>query len=165
MLARSQHSIVHYLLAVSHLSIVVVRHPPVVVEELQAGVAVHLGEVVAQAVAAREEVVEFAIAEPDEGIILYGATIVHPAYVGPKAGAEAHVARLAGGVDIAPCEVVRAQAAAGVANGLHLAVGGGVVLAEHAVVAETHGLAVLHHHRPEGAAIAMFDTSPGLVDG
>lgn len=82
------------------------RHIPVVVEELQAGLTVHFGEIVTQAVAAREEVVELAVAEAYDRIVVDGASVIHPTDIGPQAGTEAHVARLAGGVDVAACQVV-----------------------------------------------------------
>ena len=55
--------------------------------------------------------------------------------------------------------------AAGVAYGRHLAVAGGVVVAQDAVVAAADDLAVFHYYRTEGAAVAALYAVAGLAYG
>lgn len=146
-------------------SIVGVGEVEVFVEEGEACVAVQGGEEVAQFFAAFEDFVEVFVAEAYDGVVADGASVVDAPHVGPEAGAEAHVARFAGGVDVAAGEVVCAEAGACVADGFHFAVGRWVVVAEDAVVSAADHDAVFDDDATEGSAIADADAVAGFVDG
>ena len=60
-------------------------------------------------------------------------------------------------------EVEGPKVGAGVPDGLHLPVAGGVVLQQDPVVAPADDLPILHHHAAEGPAVAMADALVGLV--
>ena len=140
-------------------------HLVIFVEKMQAFLAVHLREQIPQSVAAAKEAVEMFVAETNAGIVGDAAAVIHPADVGPKNGAEAHVAGLAGGVKRAPCKVVGAQCFAGLSYGHNLAVGGGVVVLQHAVVGFGQHHAVLHDDTAERAAVPLPDAFASLRDG
>ena len=103
-------------------------------------------------------VVDERVVETCPGSIVLVATIIQVVKVRPVDGSQAHGARLARGVEVAPREVERAQPAGGLADGVDLGMGGGVVVGRHAVGALGHDDTVLHYHGGEGAA-ARFTLS------
>lgn len=134
-------------------------------EQVEASIAVDLDEILLELVAAFKQVVELVVAEADFAIVGNGAAIIHLLDIGPKAGAEAHVARLARGVELAAREVESVEVVARVADGRNLAMASGVVVAHHAVMPMSHNLAILHDDRTERPAMAGMDAFPSLFDG
>ena len=137
----------------------------VLFEEGEAGHAVKLGHVAGEFVAAAEDAVELVVTETYDAVVLDCAAVVDLADVGPHAGAEAHVAGLSGGVELAARKVEGAEHLACLADGIHLTVTGGVVVKEYAVVAAGNHLSVLYYNRSEGAAVMVGYAFTGLVDG
>ena len=85
--------------------IVLVAHGHVVVEEFDALFPVQFFHEAGESVAAAEDLVELVVAEADAVVVGYGAAVVNLVYVGPQAGAEAHCAWFAGGVEFASAQI------------------------------------------------------------
>lgn len=115
----------------------------VLVEELQASSAVKFDHVIAQFLAAGEDSVKFLVTEADVIVVLDGAVVIHLIYIGPKAGAEAHLAWLACCVKLTAAQIVRVEVDTGITNGGNLAVTGRDDVYQDAVVATTHHYAIL----------------------
>ena len=128
----------------------------VVLEQLQAFLAVNLCHVSVEFVAAAEDAVELVVAEAYHAVVGDVAAIVDLVDIGPHASAQAHVAGLSGGIELAAAQVESAKAAAGVAYGRHLAVAGGVVVAQDAVVAAPYYFSIFYYHGAEGASVPVL---------
>lgn len=137
----------------------------VLIEELEALVATERGEEVTELVAPTEDAVELVIAEADEAIVRDGTAVEDLVYIGPHAGAQAHVAGLACGVDGAAGQVVSAQMLACLTDGSHLTMAGGIVVAQHAVVTTSHDLTILDNDGAKGTSMAVVYALAGLGDG
>ena len=108
--------------------------------------------------------VDEVVGEVDGGSILFRVAVVDALDMRPIDGAQTHGARLAGGIDDAVRKVEGAQFAACLADGVHLGMGGGVVVAGDAVRAAGDNFSVLHDDGPEGTA-TIFHTFVGEADG
>lgn len=140
-------------------------HAGIFVEEGEAVLSVEFGHEVGELVAAREEAVELVVTEADAAVVGNGAAVVDVADIGPERCAEAHVAGLAGGVELAAGEVEGVEIVAGFAYGVDFAVAGGVVVLEDAVVAFADNLAVFYDDGAEGTAVVLGDAVAGFGYG
>ncbi len=68
-------------------SITVVRHVAILVEELQAGIAVYRDKQVCQLVATRENAVELLVAKTNKCIVGNGTAVIDMTDIGPHTGA------------------------------------------------------------------------------
>lgn len=73
-------------------------HVLVFLKELQALIAVDFLHIVTELVATAEDFVKLAIAESDDAVVINSTAVVDLADVGPHAGTETHVARLASSI-------------------------------------------------------------------
>lgn len=137
----------------------------VFLEEFQAGHAVQLCHEAGEFVAAAEDSVELVVTEADEAVVLDGATVVDLVDIGPHAGTEAHMAGLAGGVELTAGKVEGAKHLAGLADGVNFTVAGGIIGEEHLVVPAGNHFAVLDDNGTERPAVMVADALPGLVNG
>lgn len=108
--------------------------------------------------------VELVVAETDFLGVLEVAGVVALAHVGPLDGAHAHGAGVADGVDFATGEVVGAEVLAGVADGHHLAVAGGVAVLEDFVVPFSDDFSVLDDDGSERSSVLVADSLVSFVD-
>lgn len=154
-----------YCFFLTSTSILGSLHLTVVLEEAEAGFAINLGHVIAQFVAATEDLVELVVAEADDFVVGYRATVIYLADVCPHAGTQAHVTGFACGVEFATREVEGAQALACLADGIYLTMTGGVVVGQHMIVTRGDEHSVTHDGCAERSAIAIADPLASLLDG
>lgn len=109
--------------------------------------------------------VEHLIPEANAIRIVDVAAVIDLPDICPENGTLAHGAGLRRGIDLAAGQVVGSQLAAGIPDGLHFAVAGGVVAQKHPVVASADDFSVPHDHRAEGAAVTLADARIGLLNG
>ena len=133
-------------------------------EKTQAGFAIYFCHIVAQLVAASEDLVELVVAEADDFVVGYRATVIYLADVCPHAGTQAHMTGFACGVEFATREVEGAQALARLADGIYLTMTGGVVVGQHMIVTRGDEHSVTHDGSAERSAIAIADPLASLLD-
>ena len=104
------------------------------------------------------------IGEVDGGGILFRVAIVDALDMRPIDGTEAHRTRLARGVDDTIREVESAEFAASLTDGVHLGMGGGVVVASDAVGTASDDFSIFHNDGPEGTT-PVFHAFVGQSDG
>lgn len=102
----------------------------------------------------RQLFVDICVGEVDGGGILLGVAEVDALHAGPVEGAQAHGARFAAAVDGAAGKRIGAERGAGIAYGLHLGVGRGVIETRDAVDALPYYLPAARYDRAEGSATA-----------
>src|SRR5690606_27298456 len=100
----------------------------------------------------RDLVVDEIVAEPDPRSVAARAGVVHALHPGPVDGRQAHGARLAARVQLAPLQAEGLQPPARAADGHDLGMRRGIVGRCHPVPAAADHLAVSYHHRAERAA-------------
>lgn len=99
--------------------------------------------------------IDEAIGEVDVGGVLLGVAVINASEMCPVDGAEAHGARLAGGVDDAVGQVEGAEFSAGLTDGVHLGVGRRVVIDGDTIGASCDDLAILDDDGTEGASSVL----------
>ncbi len=99
--------------------------------------------------------VDEVVGEVNGGGILFRVAVIDALDMRPIDGAQTHGARLAGGIDDAVRKVEGAQFAAGLTDGVHFCMGGGVIVAGHAIGAASYDFTVPHDDCPEGTAAVL----------
>ena len=109
-------------------------HPDVFLKETQTSLSVYFLHIITQLVSSSEYLVELIIAEAYHLVVRYGATIIYFADIGPHTCAETHVTWFAGSIEFTSREVKSAEPLTCPANGIHLAVAGGVQTGKYAIM-------------------------------
>ena len=101
-------------------------HPDVFLKETQTGLSVYFLHIITQLVSPSEYLVELIIAESYHLVVRYGATIIYLTDIGPHTCTQTHVTWFASGIEFTSREVKSAEPLTCPANGIHLAMAGGV---------------------------------------
>ena len=109
-------------------------HPNVFLKETQTGLSVYFLHIITQLVSSSEYLVELIVAESYHLVVRYRATIIYLADIGPHTCAETHVTWFASGIEFTSREVKSAEPLTCPANGIHLAMAGGVQTSKYAIM-------------------------------
>ena len=109
-------------------------HPDVFLKETQTGLSVYFLHIITQLVSPSEYLVELIVAESYHLVVRYGATIIYLADIGPHTCTQTHVTWFASGIEFTSREVKSAEPLTCPANGIHLAVAGGVQTGKYAIM-------------------------------
>ena len=109
-------------------------HPDVFLKETQTGLSVYFLHIITQFVSPSEYLVELIIAESYHLVVRYGATIIYLADISPHTCTETHVTWFSSGIEFTSREVKSAEPLTCPANGIHLAMAGGVLMGKYAIM-------------------------------